>query len=149
MVAEWPTARAEGLSADLSAVAKKIGVLFLMAIVSGLIACSQSTQPAQEVPAARITGLTLTLLDPGLGTRGVRVAFVAEGEAAAGNEATFTGFEVFRSVTKITNDSLGDPIASGLPTDTPWVEIALPDTTPPYKVYFGVRAVKRMETGEK
>lgn len=165
MGADGPTARADGQSAALSAVAKmavvkmagpkKIGAWFWAGFAASIAfclwACSQSTQPAQDVPAARITGLTLTLLDPGLGTRGVRVAFEAEAteDGAGAGEAEFTGFEVFRSIAMITNDSLGDPIAAGLPADTPWVEIALPDTTPPYKVYFAVRAVKRMETGEK
>jgi hypothetical protein len=111
-----------------------------LALASVLMACSPTTQPSHEVPEVRITGLTLTLLDPGLGTRGVRVAFEPEGDHI------FTSFEIFRSTRA---DSLGAPIASAIPTDAPWVEVALPDTSPPYKVFFGVRAVRRIETGEQ
>jgi hypothetical protein len=110
-----------------------------LALASLWMACSPTTQPNPDVPEVRITGLTLTLLDPGLGTRGIRVAFRPEGDQI------FTGYEVFRS-TRV--DSLGAPIANAVPIDAPWFDVALPDTSPPYKVFFGVRAVRRLETGE-
>lgn len=103
-------------------------------------ACSPSTEPPDHLNPVTITALHLFLLDPALGTRGVAVEFVAE------DSGLVTSFDVYRSLHP---DSLGSPAIANLDPKTKRAVVSVPDTSPPYTLYFGVRAVKRLETGEK
>ncbi len=103
-------------------------------------ACSPSTEPPQQLNPVTIRALQLVLLDPALGTRGVALEFTAE------DSGLVTSFDVYRSLHP---DSLGSPALANLDPKLNRVLLSVPDTNPPYTLYFGVRAVKRLETGEK
>jgi hypothetical protein len=80
------------------------------------------------------------LMDPALGTRGIQIQFEPS------DSESVTSFEIYRSLKA---DSLGDPILTDLGPKDREALIVVPDTNPPFKLFFGVRAIRRLETGEK
>jgi|GEM_PF-3796945 len=83
--------------------------------------------------------MKLVLLEPAVGTRGVHLEFACE------DSARITAYEIYAGFDP---DSVLSPIQSDLPGNQREAWAALPDTSPPYDIYFGIRGVSRLETGE-
>jgi hypothetical protein len=101
--------------------------------------CSHPTSPKTELAAVTVTGIQLTLLDPELGLRGAKISFRPT------DSVGITSFHLYRSLQA---DSLGAAVKVDIDAQSRSVVIPLPDSSPPMTVYFGLKAIQRLETGE-
>ncbi len=100
--------------------------------------CAPGGSPA-GLPGVFIDTLRLELLDPAQGSPGAHVAWSAP-------SAAISSLELYQS---LRSDSLGAPVLTGIPPAPASVDVALPDSSPPFTVYFALRAVQVDPTGEK
>jgi hypothetical protein len=104
-----------------------------------LLHCSPSTAPKTDLAPVLVSGIQLTLIDPESGLRGVKISFAPQ------EPEDITSFQLYRSLRA---DSLGAPFQSEIAAGEREVLIPLPDSSPPMTVYFGLRAIQKLETGE-
>jgi hypothetical protein len=91
------------------------------------------------LPSAHLTDIHLKMDDPGRGLPGIFLAWDYPGENAS-------YFEVFQATHK---DSLLQAVKTQAASDSLQAVLPLPDSTRPFTLYFGVRAIRVEPTGQK
>ncbi len=93
-----------------------------------------------SLPDVAVDSLRLILYNPELGSRGAYLTW----DYPVNKPVTY--FELYRGFNP---DSLGLPVLTNIAPAPRFTRVEIPDSSPPYTLYFGMRAVEVDPTGQK
>ncbi|GEM_PF-2365966 len=119
-------------------IARPAGLLLAALICQGSY-CGDKHDPP-SLPSALLTDIHLEIKDPALGSPGIHVGWSYPAESRV------SYFEIYQSQNR---DSLNHVFQSHSAEDSPFVVLTLSDSSRPFTIYYGVRAVYVEPTGQK